>query len=1043
MSLLLPILIALLSIILPGFFLSLALLKKTKLGMFEIIAIGFVFGLIFPSTMIWLESYLINWSTAFAFSIHLYLTNVAILTIIGIVLCFWQGVFSTFSTEAIKPFLGISTSQTPDSAGKRHKERLFDLRQKINALKLDKSIVSKHSEEEEGLRRKQQEEFNLARDLAPEEKQRIQNLHNDEQRKLEEAHEKEEFILLNSARTGPDLLGNIVWIILILLILLTFATRLMSLSIAPSFFEFDPYFTMMTSEYILVHGYQVLYDHSAWPTLTAGSVHRLEPIIPYLQAYWYGLTNALQFHYTAFSTTLMSQVSSFYPPIAASLLVFVVFLFIRHEYGDFPAIIGAALTASMPAIITTFIAGEQLLEPWGILSLFFFYAAYLLAVNNMNDKRFAILAGIAFASTFLGAHYYTVDAGVLAIYILLQGIVSVLRRENTKPFYTMNVIVLAIIAVFYAVFAPYGSQLTNRVPTLLHVPIVVGFPLFALILVALIEYIPKILHQNKILFKRLDFKAYLGWLVLMAIIVGILVAFTSLGEPVQKYIQLSEHFTTPSIPLFATVQEYAPTGYNFNFGANGFGIIGYSILGINIIIWLVLAVFTALMLLAIYNRNSKFSILSLAAVWPLAIAGMIEVKYLPHFGLGYILAICAIIGELFIYAQNGFSFKKGVISIPSFNLDNTFMKTVVAVAIIAALLEGAVFINLASAALTPNTPQASQCTQLANSGNGIGYTMYCQTITQQWLHALAWMKANVGPFAPRILSWWDYGDWINWFGNSNAVLRGDNSVATSDYQTAAQYVLSQPDNVNTSTLASFMNSIQAKYVLFDDQLMQKWGALNFLACVHVNETSLAYAEQQGVAAGQPYQLGSSQCELSHSPIYAFVPAQLNSINNYCPSSNSTSQSLKVLLLAGNSFLNTTYCVPSNIFNGGNAAHLTTLSGNVTNMLIVPSQTFFYGIVKPPGATQQFGDFLVLFTPNGPNDTITDAPTLFYNSSYYKGFFFGKLPGFKLVYPGNFTGMNFINSYNQVMIFSLDNYTGGLPPVAPKASYVRNNYTMPG
>ena len=46
----------------------------------------------------------------------------------------------------------------------------------------------------------------------------------------------------------------------------------------------------------------------------------------------------------------------------------------------------------MPALITTFIAGEQLLEPWGIFAMCFFYATYLLAVNNPKEYRYTILA---------------------------------------------------------------------------------------------------------------------------------------------------------------------------------------------------------------------------------------------------------------------------------------------------------------------------------------------------------------------------------------------------------------------------------------------------------------------------------------------------------------------------------------------------------------------------------------------------------------------------------------------------------------------------
>src|SRR5208283_5163129 len=95
MSLIIPLIIGVLSIIVPGFFLALALLKKTKLPMFEIAVIGFIFGMIFPPTMIWLESYLIPISPVFAYSNSLYAVNVIILTIIGIALSFQQGAFDS------------------------------------------------------------------------------------------------------------------------------------------------------------------------------------------------------------------------------------------------------------------------------------------------------------------------------------------------------------------------------------------------------------------------------------------------------------------------------------------------------------------------------------------------------------------------------------------------------------------------------------------------------------------------------------------------------------------------------------------------------------------------------------------------------------------------------------------------------------------------------------------------------------------------------------------------------------------------------------
>jgi len=75
-------------------------------------------------------------------------------------------------------------------------------------------------------------------------------------------------------------------------------------------------------------------------------------------------------------------------------------------------------------------------------------------------------------------------------------------------------------------------------------------------------------------------------------------------------------------------------------------------------------------------------------------------------------------------------------------------------------------------------------------------------------------------------------------------------------------------------------------------------------------------------------------------------------------------------------------------------------------------------------------------------TITDAPTEFYNSNYYKGFFLGNLPGFTQVYPSNATGINYVNGTYPIRIFALDNFTGKLPPVVQKPAWVHNNFTLP-
>ncbi len=1025
MSLIIPLIIGTLSIVVPGFFLALALLKKTKLHMFEIAVIGVIFGMIFPPTLIWLESYLIPISPIFSFSNTLYNVNVVILTIIGIMLSLQQGAFGSFKPS----FFSGSESAVKKQIEKDYRKRIASLRSAISELGADIRIIEMHKEEELSLQRKHQDELDLLGSAGEEERQKMIESHRDEERRLFEKHEMEEKNLLSSGKTSaitekPK--SNMIWFALLGIMILVFASRMLSIAQAPVYFEFDPYFDMISTQYILTYGHQLLYDHAAWPSLVNGTYHRVQPLIPYIEAYWYNLAGANPSASTI-NTTLLSNVSSWYPPITAALLVFVVFMFIYHEYGEYPAIIGAGLAAVMPVLLTTFIAGEQLLEPWGIFALFFFYAAYILAVNNPKEQRYAILAGIAFASNFLGAHYFTVPAAVLSVYLLFQGLVNVFKSEDNTDFYKMNIVMLGVIVLFYAGYGPYNATLAQVTPAIFGVPVIVSFPILALLAVAVIEYVPKIAKQQGYI-KDLNLQVYSVWL-LVVVILGILaIIFTPLGHPFQKYLELSAHYTTPSSPLFMTVQEYAPTGFfTFNFGPSGFGIIGDSIGGVSLIVWAVLIAFTALEFISIYTRSSKSSILAVAAVWPLAFAGMIEVKYMPHFGVAYIIAICVILGEVMMHYSDGWSER----------MKNGLIIAAVAVLVIEA---APVIIQLVSAASNPN------CATIQNQGNALGSVLYCNTVPSYWITATNWMAANVGPYGPRILSWWDYGDWINWFGNSNAVLRGDNSVPSADYQAAAHYIFGASDGFNTTVLASYMDSIQAKYILFDDQLVPKWGALDFLGCTYVNQTGLQFALAAGKQQGSPYALGTSQCEINHDPIYLLIPLPSSngtiSVNTYCtfPGNTTTVAVRGIPVLGGATPLNQTYCVPSSFLQSGKPTYLLSPTGNKTNAII--STAFYGGSATISG--QQFVSFLLLYAPNGPNRTVTDAPSLFYNSTYYRGFFLGDLgKGYSLAYPSNFTGMNYINGTHQIMIFKLNNFTGTLPTVTPKPKFVTNNYSMPG
>ncbi len=1011
--------IAFISIMVPGFLFALALLRKTELNLFEIGVIGFIFGFMVTPGLTWLESYLMNYVHIFSYSLGLYVANTVVLTIIGLIFCYQQGAFKNFKQE----------------------------------------YLSKGTEDEASHR---------------------------------PAHH---------TKTTPWW----VWAVLIIIMLSVFATRMQSIVIAPTFFEFDPYFDMVDTQYILTYGQQLLLDPSAWPAAAMGTNHRIEPIIPYIEAYWYDVSNALGPNYQSLNTTLLSLVSGVYPPITAALLVFAIFVIIYHEYDAYIGLIAAGLTATMPVLFTTFIAGEQLVENWGIFALFFFILAYMLATKNPKSKRLAIFAGLAFAANFLGAHYYTVTAGVFVIYIILQGCIDVIRGEHNIDFYKMNAIVIAVIAIFYIIYLPYSSTLQNRIPTVLGVPLILSGPIIALVLVAFMDYGLKFLHGRKIIFKDLNIKSRVAWIAAILIIGALLVLLTPLGKPIAGYLNLSTRFTTPSSPLFMTVEEYIPTGLFYNFGAQGFGILGQDINGVPVLVWIICGLGLIMIAMSIILRNSKTGILYMAIALPLMFAGFSEVKYLPHFGVAYIMIFCIILGEVIYWSEQnfkiGFASKKVVAAEQSGGLideskgKNKEMATMIlaigiffvssilgiiyliymalgtttknmkvymyglAVLFILAIVVGIVashtviygesasYMDAISSGIAASsaTSQTQLCSTLSSDGASIGYTMYCNIVPQYWLNAMAWIKQNVGPNAPRVLSWWDYGDWINWFGNSNAFLRGDNANATEDYATAAHYVLGG-NTYTPQSLANFMNGNQSKYVLMDQDLISKWQALDFLACIYTNQTSYAFAIAAGQSQSppQPYVLGTSQCEQTHDPQYALIPlaaliqnSTQQSINYYCSISNSTVQYVESFLLVGQNFSNQTACVSIQP-NALGVLKVYNQTGKQLNAYI--SAQNYLGVINVQGT--EFVEYMMIYTPNAANGVITDAPSQFYDSNYYKGFILGDLPGFTEVYPANGIGINYVNGTYPVRIFELNNFTGGLPPVPQKPSWIVNNYTMP-
>jgi asparagine N-glycosylation enzyme membrane subunit Stt3 len=128
----------------------------------------------------------------------------------------------------------------------------------------------------------------------------------------------------------------------------------------------------------------------------------------------------------------------------------------------------------------------------------------------------------------------------------------------------------------------------------------------------------------------------------------------------------------------------------------------------------------------------------------------------------------------------------------------------------------------------------------------------CQRLSDYWVESMEWIRDNTEPGA-RITSWWDYGHWINYFGERNAVVRNEHASQEMIGAVAHGYVDAPPEE-----LKEWMEAHDTEYALFDIELVSgggalggKYGALNYLSCARDNLTSVNKSP------------GESQCEAEH------------------------------------------------------------------------------------------------------------------------------------------------------------------------------------
>lgn len=225
-----------------------------------------------------------------------------------------------------------------------------------------------------------------------------------------------------------------------------------------------------------------------------------------------------------------------------------------------------------------------------------------------------------------------------------------------------------------------------------------------------------------------------------------------------------------------------------------------------------------------------------------------------------------------------------------------------------------------------------------------------------------------------VLSWWDDGDNIGFFGNMSTIARGDNQNPTLDYHIAALFAGS-----NYTALADFMKANNAGFLELPVDNQQKFGALNYLSCIYQNETNL----------NTP--LGTSPCERADAPIYMeTLGSNPGTLNGYCSTNDPNQTFLRAYGSDGNY-----YCIPQNIDEfAGQAVPM--FDSNATE---IPNTQYM-----PIGGNI----YMLLYTPisdvNGTCVMPSNMPSSYYSSTYYRLFWLSCTNGiFTQVYPASGNG----------------------------------------
>ncbi len=290
--------------------------------------------------------------------------------------------------------------------------------------------------------------------------------------------------------------------------------------------------------------------------------------------------------------------------------------------------------------------------------------------------------------------------------------------------------------------------------------------------------------------------------------------------------------------------------------------------------------------------------------------------------------------------------------------------------------------------------------QQASTALQIAISYRCSFVSQYWISAMEWIHGNV-PQGDRVISWWDYGHWINFLGQSYTVLRNEHANQTMIGQTAYAYL-----DTDAAGLRSTMNAFHSRYAVMDIEIVGsgdsrdsisfggKYGALNYLACAYANQTDVTKDP------------GGSQCEADHLWESIVIPTAPQPCGLTPQGNQSGYVAYRLASTANGTSLATSlvpaYCAFVGKLEDGRQALITY---DLNSRDPSGALSLHPAIWVPEGNSQQYVQFAAIYDHEqlwrDSNGTLIDSypyrTTAFYNSTLYQGFMLGSIDGYDLVY----------------------------------------------